>query len=258
MKKILLVSFLFLFCGNVFAHDYWLTVDNYFPKPNTVITVNVCYGHKFPAESRGSSKNVDKILLVEPDGKVTSLDFKTEGEKNEIQPIKVKMTKEGTNYLVLVRKPGFTSHTTKGYINQPKNELEGVLESSYSEGCRIVAVAVGKPSGMLPKSIFGKDRFNMEVGKDLGNVKVGDIIPVKLFLDNKPYRTILYATYDGFSEEKDTYAYATRIPSEDLTGKIKITKPGLWIIVAKDDIPFSDPSKADKYSFGCNITFMVK
>jgi uncharacterized GH25 family protein len=258
MKKLFWASFLFLFCGSAFAHDYWLTVDNYFPKPNTEITVNVCYGHKFPAESMGSSKSVDKILLVEPDGKVTPITFKTQGEKNEILPIKVKMTKEGTNYIVLVRKPGFTSHTTKGYINQPKNELEGVLESSYSEGCRIAAVAVGKASGTLPKSIFGQDRFNLEVGTDLGNIKVGDTIPVKLFLDNKPYRTILYATYDGFSEEKDTYAYATRIPSGDFTGKIKVTKPGLWIIVAKDDIPYSDLSKADKYSFGCNITFMVK
>lgn len=258
MKKFLsIASILFLFCGSVFAHDYWLIVDNYFPKPNDEITVSVCYGHKFPVDRDGSAKSVEKIVLVEPDGAVTPIEFQT-GEKNRILPIKVKVTKEGTNYIVLVRKAGFTCKTTKGYKNQPKNELENVLESKFSEGCRIAAVAVGKPSGTLPRSIFGKDRFNMETGADLGNIHAGDTIPVKLFLDEKPYRTIVYATYDTFSEEKDTYAFATRIPSGDFTGKIKITQPGLWIIVAKDDIPYDDPEKADNYSFGCNITFMVK
>jgi len=195
---------------------------------------------------------------VEPDGKATPLPFQTEGEQNTILPIKVKVTKQGTNYIVLMRKAGFSSHTTTGYVSKPKDELDNVIETSFSEGCRITAVTVGKPSGTLPASIFGTNRFRLESSMDFGNVHVGDTVPIKLFLDGEPYRTYIYATYDTFSTEKDTYAYATRVPSGDFTGKITVTKPGLWIIVAKDDIPYIDQKKADNYSFGTNITFMVK
>ncbi len=260
MKKILFTFILLLVCGNVFAHDYWLIVDNYSPAVNEEITVTVCYGHAFPSDGDASAKSVEKIMLVEPDGKTRDLPFQTEGDRNIIRPIKVKMTKQGTNYIVLVRKAGYSSRTTKGYISKPKDELENVLSSSFSEGCRIAAVAVGKPSGTLPESIFGQNRFNMEVGTDLGNICIGDTIPIKLFLDGDPYRTYIYATYDTFSEERDTFAYATRIPSQsgNFTGKITVNTPGIWIIVAKDKIPYNDPEKADEYSFGCNITFMVK
>lgn len=91
----------------------------------------------------------------------------------------------------------------------------------------------------------------------MGILKTGDTIPVQLFLDDKPFRSYLYATYEGFTEEKDTFAYATRIPS-DFTGKVKVSHQGLWYIMAKDDIPYPDTTKADKFSFSCNITFMVK
>ena len=114
MKKFFLASIMFLFSATAFAHDYWLTVDNYYPKAGDEITVNVCYGHKFPTDSAASAKSVDKILLLEPDGTATPIKFQTEGEKNQILPIKVKVTKQGTNYIVLVRKPGFSSKTTKG------------------------------------------------------------------------------------------------------------------------------------------------
>ena len=258
MKKLMLALLLLLFSTSVFAHDYWLTVDNYSPKVNDEITVTVCYGHTFPSDGTASSNNIDRIVLVEPDGVIKNLPFKTEGDDHKILPITVKMTKQGTNYIVLYRKPGFSSHTTTGYVSKPKDEVENVIETSYSEGCRITSVTVGKSSGALPASVFGQNRFRLETDADLGNVKVGDTIPVKLFLDGEPYRTYIYATYDTFSQEKDTYAYATRIPSADLTGKITITHPGLWIIVAKDDIPYTDPAKADNYSFGCNITFMAK
>lgn len=258
MKKLLVVFYGILFCGSAFAHDYWLKLDNYFPQPNSEITVSVCYGHQFPTDGVGSATGIAKMFVLEPDGVVRPITVLGEGEKKTVAPIKVRVTKTGTHYIVLVKNAGFVTHTTKGYERKPKNEAEGsVLESSWSEGCMIAVVTVGKASGQMPKSVFANARFRMQPLIDLGNLHVGDTVPVQLFLDEKPFRSWLYATYDGFSEERDTYAYATRMPS-DMTGKVKIIHPGLWILLAKDDQPYPDTTKADKFTFGCNVTFMVR
>jgi uncharacterized GH25 family protein len=60
-------------------------------------------------------------------------------------------------------------------------------------------------------------------------VRVGDEIQVKVLFKGQPLTTNVYATYDGFSKEENTYAYFTEGRS-DGTAKVKITQPGLWMV----------------------------
>ncbi len=258
MKKPLAVLFWFLFCGNAVAHDYWLMVDDYFPNLNGEITISACFGHTFPSDAAAAAENVAGIFIFEPDGAVRRLSIVAEGENKTVAPINTRVTKPGTHYVALVRKAGYVSQTTQGYVNKPKDEATGALESSWSEATAIAVVTVGKPSGPMPETVFEKARFRMQIQADPGNLRIGDTIPVRLFLDEKPYRSWLYATYDGFSMERDTFAYATRIPSDDLTGKIMMSSRGSWIVIAKDSIPYPDASKADRFSFACTVTFAVR
>jgi uncharacterized GH25 family protein len=57
-------------------------------------------------------------------------------------------------------------------------------------------------------------------------VKPGNELTVKVLFKGQPLTTNVYATYDGFSKEANTYAYYAE-GHKDGTAKVKITQPGL-------------------------------
>ena len=67
-------------------------------------------------------------------------------------------------------------------------------------------------------------------------VKPGDELTVKVLFKGQPLPTNVYATYDGFSKEENTYAYYTE-GHKDGTAKVKITQPGIWIVRVQHSMP---------------------
>jgi len=258
MKKLILGALFILSCDMAYAHNYWLTVDNFAPRPGEEITLSVCFGHQFPDGPEARAENVEKLYIIDPDGVETPLAINAEGETGTVAPIKIRLTKKGTHYAVMIRKPGFVCKTTKGYIHKPKNELEGVISSSWSEASAVAVITVGSSSGRNPGNFAKNQRFQVVPLVDPGSVKVGDTVTVQYLLDDEPFRTWVHATYAGFSREKDTFAYAARIQSDTMTAKIRILHGGIWIIMAKDAVPYENPEKADDFSFGSTLTFEVK
>lgn len=61
------------------------------------------------------------------------------------------------------------------------------------------------------------------------SVRPGGELTVRVLYKGQPLATNVYATYDGFSGEENTYAYFTE-GKADGTAKIKLTQPGLWMV----------------------------
>jgi nickel transport protein len=59
--------------------------------------------------------------------------------------------------------------------------------------------------------------------------KAGDDLTFRIFLDGKPLKGQVYATYDGFSRRPMTFAYATET-REDGVALVKVTNPGVWMV----------------------------
>jgi uncharacterized GH25 family protein len=72
--------------------------------------------------------------------------------------------------------------------------------------------------------------------------RVGDEITVKVLFKSQPLSVPVYATYDGFSTQENTYAYYTEC-ADDGTAKIKITHTGLWMVRVEERAP----EKTDDY-----------
>lgn len=72
--------------------------------------------------------------------------------------------------------------------------------------------------------------------------KAGEEVTVKVLYKGQPLATNVYATYDGFSNEENTYAYFTEGKS-DGTAKVKITTPGLWMV----RVQHAAPERTDDY-----------
>ena len=73
-------------------------------------------------------------------------------------------------------------------------------------------------------------------------LKMGDELPVKVLYRGQPLTTNVFATYDGFSKEENTYAYYTE-GHGDGTAKVKITHPGVWMV----RVQHATPERTDDY-----------
>ncbi len=261
MKKALVTSIVLcvsalVFCSNpVFAHYASITLDKYNPSPGDEITVNIGWGHKFPGdgEMRKEAYSTTVLEIINPDGRKHTLAIVPKQEKGN-EPIKVILEQAGT-YTILLTQKNFSTKTTKGYKYQPKNELKNVLHSRWGETVSKAVVTAG-PAGKKfnSKNIDTGDRFQIVPLENPINLEKGDVLPVKVTLNGKPWSGMVYSTYEGFSDASDTFAYTTRADKQGIA-KIKILENALWLIKADHSYPYEDKSKADEYSFKATLTF---
>jgi len=260
MKRIIILGSVVLLMGivssNAYAHYLWVNVDNYNPKTGEEITISLGWGHHFPEDGSITVDKIERIYVISPGGKEIPLELKSQKEGGLVAPVKMKLDKPGTYLVVAEKKSGFVTKTTEGYKYQSKKELKGVINSYWSEGSAKAVISVEQASGDSFQKA-AKQRYQVIPLDDPATLKERDYLRVKVTLDNKPHSTFVYATYAGFSSEKDTFAYTARADKEGIA-KIKILKPGTWLIKASDKMPYPNTEDADLYSFTSVLTFGIK
>jgi len=256
-KLVILVAFLGLFfVSNCYAHFLWLNVDDYTPKPGQKISITLGWGHKFPETPNPPREEMIKklnLFLIDPNGNKIRLKIPIKDGKP--QPIKIKLTKEGVYFVVLIGKY-FVSKTTEGYFLKAKSELKDkeVIYSKWSETTAIALISVGKQKEISVSSIYGSN-FYMLPFINPSLLKKGEIFQVKVLFDGKPCRTWVYATYAEFSKFKDTYAWTIRTDKKGLAA-IKILKTGVpWLIRSELEKNYPNHQKADIANYKCTLTF---
>ena len=133
----------------------------------------------------------------------------------------------GTAILRGHRKGEVWSKTTQGMKKGDRSTLKGVIESRlYEKFCKSLLPINGESSGF--DRIVG-DRLEIIPLNDPFKVAVGNDLRVKILYDGQPVSPEVTATYDGFSDTPNSYAYFTE-PSEAGEANIKISAPGLWMV----------------------------
>lgn len=260
MKKI--TSFVLVICllgivsSNAYAHYLWVNVNNYNPEVGEEVILSLGWGHHFPEDGSIAADKLQKAYLISPEGKEIPLELKPEGEKEVVAPVKLKLDKPGTYLVVIEKKSGFVTKTTEGYKYQSKKRLKGVIKSYWSEANALAIINVGESTDEVFESVI-KQRYQVIPLKNPNDLKEGDYLPVKIILDSKPYSSSMYATYEGFSDEKDTFAYAAETDKDGIA-KIELLKKGTWLIKANDELPYTNTEEADVFSFTSTLTFSVK
>ena len=259
-RKFLLIASFMVLAGfistPVCAHFLWLTVDNYHPSPGEEIMINIGWGHEFPRDDQPRAEMVRKmtLFLVNPQGKKIPLSIKPKGKKG-VEPIKVKLEDRGT-YLAVLAVRTFVSKTIEGYFYKSKSELKNVLKSFWYEPVAKAIINVGTPGGNTYKKRLGY-QFEIVPLENPANIKEGEMLPVYCLLKGKPTKAWIYATYAGFSNLRNTFAWTTHT-DKNMIAKVKILKKGLWLVKTEDSLPYKDPSKADSYKFISTLTFEIK
>ena len=241
-------------CYQASAHDLWLEVRDYTPEVGEDITLTLGYGHYLPAHEFMTHLDLEEIYMLDNKGKRIGLERYSDVEFRGEKPLE----KEGTYLVVAEKKGGFFTNTTKGYKRgQSKKGLKNVIECSYSKKYSKAIVNVGKGEGKTFSKALGHELEIIPL-ENPGNLTEKDYFLVKVILKGEPvpYNHV-FATYSGFSTEKNTFAYATKT-NKDGIARIKILKSGVWLIATYYQDAYPDPEECDQYKLTSTLTFEVK
>ena len=243
--------------GEACAHYLWLTVDDYHPAPGQEITISVGWGHKFDKDGQPRAKMVKrmKLFLIGPDGSKRTLELKSVGERG-VEPVRVRLERPGT-YLAVLSAKTFVCKTVDGYFLEPRDRLKGVVWSKWSETTAVALINAGaSPGGGVPGLPEGCS-YGIVPLENPGALRAGDMLRVRLTLGGKPSRSWVYATYAGFSDLKDTFAWATRTGKKGIA-RVKLLHPGTWLVKSDFHAPYPEPEKAELSYYVATLTFGVE
>ena len=241
-----------LFCSPAQAHYPWLNTDGYSRHLGELPKITVGFGHRYPLGRFLQQKDLEGLTLLDPAGRAIPL---TSENSFEFEP-EEGLKKPGVYTVAAQRKAGFYTKTTEGGKRQSKEGLSNVLKCSRSHmGMKALLTAEDKV-GELNTTPVGHP-LEIVPQANPAALKAGDYFPVQVLLRGKPYQGKVFATYMGFSTEKDVFVYAAKTDRDGM-GRIRILQPGIWLIKAEYEEPYSDQKVCDVESFSATLTLEVK
>ena len=253
MKRLFPVVFflcLLLAASSAWGHMLWINASDYAPKVGQSVQLEIAWGHKFPTDEVIKEDRLAKVYALDPGGASVPL------KKLSAAQYELAINQEGT-YLVYAQiHPGVHTKTTDGYKRQNKKGLENAVHCmSYDMRAKAVINAGGKEQGLGREA---NDLIEIVPLANPADLKEGDTLPVKILLKGEPlFRDFIHATYAGFSDQGETFAFSTMVNREG-TATLKILKNGQWLIKVPHKRPYPDQTECDEHFFCMTLTFGIR
>ena len=233
-----------------YAHFPWINLTDYTPDKGAGLSLTIGWGHRYPLDGFLKESALEDIVLIGPGKTTPKISYTSEVELQSERSLSL----EGTYIIAAQRKAGFYTKTARGGKAKSKKGLDDVIRCSYSYMCMKAVANVGK--GGRADRVVGQPIEIIPL-ENPGNLRVGDYLPIRVVADGKPYAGDVFATYAGFSAEKNTFAYATKTDKKG-EARIKILQSGIWLVKVSHEIPYADPAQCDIQSYVGTLTFMVE
>jgi len=239
---------LVFFSAPVCAHYPWINLSDYTPETGSGIKMTIGWGHQYPLAGFLKKSSLETLEITGPEK--TKLKFVSDLEIESQESIST----PGAYIVAATRKPGFYTKTTQGGKRASKEKLKNVIKCSFSHMCMKAIVNSGDGKGKVA-AIVGHPMEIIPL-KNPADLRAGDYMPIRVLCNGKPFKGYVFATYAGFSTQKDTFAYTTKTNKKG-NGKIRILKPGVWMIKASYEQHYPDEKVCDVESFIATLTFEV-
>ena len=168
----------------------------------------------------------DVSVAILADGKRQPLPF-TVGQAAFTYAGQATAPSAGTFMLVGSRLPQIWSATPEGMKRGAPAQLPGALRpTKYEKFAKTLVNLSPNDPGFAARS---GDRLEIVPITNPGAFAAGQDLRVQVLFDGQPLSTRVYATYDGFTDNPNTYAYVTET-ADDGTARVRLTKPGLWMV----------------------------
>jgi len=247
----LFMSLTGLFCSPALAHFPWINLADYTPESGKAVKMSIGWGHNYPLGGFLKKEDLEDIFILAPEGtkapmtSTSILEFET----------KQSLARPGAYIIAAKRNPGFYTKTTEGGKRQSKVGLKNVIHCSHSQMCMKAIVNVGDGKGQVDALV--DHPLEIIPLKNPADLRAGEYLPIQVLLRGKPFNGRIFATYMGFSTEKDVFAYTAKT-GRNGKGMIRILQPGVWLIKAEHEDHYPDQKECDVESYIATLTFEVK
>lgn len=162
--------------------------------------------------------------------------------------------KPGMGIIRVHRLPQVWTLTPEGMKKGTKKELPGGTKSNlYEKFAKALVPVSGSTAGF--DAVVG-DRLELVPLTDPAKVATGQDMDVQVLLDGKPTPAVVLATYDGFTDTPNSYAYYTET-NDSGVAKVRISHPGLWLVRTEIKTA-STNAAADQDTLRATLSFFVK
>lgn len=247
ITAVLAILTLGLLAGTALAHDLWVTVDP--PQTGQPAHIAIGYGHAFPASEGTEAEKLVPAYLVGAQGRIETqpgakLDFVTK------TPLAT-----GSYVAVSGRRAQWYTKSPEGYQDKPKNQVPEAVKCIRSAKYAKAIVNIGQAAGDVSRPV-GQTLEIVPLANPAG-LKAGAGLAVQVLFEGKPLAGCqLFATFAGFSDHNNTFAFAAKTDKEG-QALVKLWHPGLWLVLAKHELPFANPAECDKHLHSAALTFTL-
>ena len=215
MIGLLVILGLVLSTSAAYACHPWINANKYKLRTRDTLRFHIAYGHNYPfGHSFYDNDRIENLYLLNPRGEKQEVGPRVlgKGKSSQVQFESKENLEEGTYLLVTETKGNFGAYTTKGYKRESKAELKSEEikgDVSFSRNyCKALVSVGGKGGGESYSKVLGHGLEIVPL-KDPSELHTNDILPLKVLHNGKPFEksVMVYATYMGFSNETDVFAY---------------------------------------------------
>lgn len=210
------------------AHEFIVKVTPEAPKKGAMATAEFMASHVFTESAEMEDPKDISATLIQ-DGEVSELTVEANPSAKDV--VAEFTVSSGTPaWLTGHRLPQLWSQTPDGMLHGDKNTLAGqkiLYTNKYEKFVKVLL----NPS--VDDNSFSKPTGQVLEIVPLDNpagIKVGDEIKVRVLYNGQPVAVPVYASYMGFSNQQNTYAYYAEPEKGD--PMVKITAKGMWLIRA--------------------------
>lgn len=254
MKKIILTAAaalcVFFIQAAAHAHMLWLMPDNYNPQAGEKVVVKIGWGHSFPGDEKIKEGMLNRIYYIAPDGSRGVL------KKIDIEHYSFIPKTPGFYLIGAEIKPGFMTKTTTGRKRQTKKGLDNAIDCFRFDIRGKTIIKAGNGTEGLSGSV--KHPLEIVPLKETGNLKKGDVLPVKILFNGKPLKgaelNASYAAFKGADHHKSAVTVNT---GHDGIARIKLSQKDGWIIMLRHKFPYQDKTVCDDYMYAATLTFEI-
>lgn len=211
--------------GSTAAHEFIIKPVQMKTEPGRTLPFSVVSAHVFMISEEMEPMNEVDVSLIHGNGN----DVVTLKPNDVLLTLDgaVKLTQEGTHILAGHRKGMVWTQTTRGWKQSGKKGLTGVISSGkYEKFCKTLVVCGNADDGY--RNVVGH-KLEIVPVDDPSRAVPGRDLRFQVLYDGKPQPAEVYATYDGFTDVANTYAYYTET-DENGRARVRITHPGLWMV----------------------------
>jgi uncharacterized GH25 family protein len=229
------------------AHMLWLNASQHYTEPGETIWIEIGWGHKYPRDQFISAGRIKKIYAVGPDGKESSVEM--------IFPSFYKFTPsaKGVYQIFAELSPGFSSITTQGHKRGNKKELKNVVTCRRYRMNTKTFIQVGGTN--LVNEIKSNGLLEIVPMKDLKNLKVGNVLPLKIMFNGSPLAGAqLYLANERYIKDQEHSWVKEKLSDSNGMVHVKLTEKGAWSFNVEHSTPYPDTTECDNYLYRTSLT----